>query len=243
MSVIQILRNVLAYSLVTLMVIVAVIPVACIVVFAPQRYMHKRGIVFTSLDLIYRGATLALLLPRRWHDTDRIPQEPAIIVANHQSSIDIPVVGAVLNGAPHLWYALAYYARHPLWGFFLRRLGISVDLERSGTSAKSLLKGVKLLENDSRHAIVFPEGGRYPGKDVREFYRGFAMLARQTGRPVVPVYMPHNGKIFPPDAYLTRWHPLVAQVGESFYLQEGESDHDFVARVRQWFIQESQKWT
>ena len=237
---VQILRNCLSYALCPLLAILLIIPLVVIFLVAPERYTSQRGPVFWILDIVYCTLTLVFLMPRKWYNANRIPDEPAIIVANHQSSLDIPVVGALMRGAPHIWYALSDYTKHPFYGIFLRRIGISVYAHKSGASARGLLYGLRMLRDDPRHVIVFPEGGRYTDGSIHEFYRGFAVLARQTGRPVVPIYMPNNGAIFGPDDYLTTYHPIVAKVGQSFYLQEEETDEQFVQRVRDWFIQQAE---
>lgn len=239
----RILRNAISYLCAVGIFIVIAIPTALVLLVAPDRYMQKRGPVFGMLNIVYHALTLVFLMPRHFYGTDNIPDQPAIIVANHQSSLDILVIGALLNGAPHAWYALAYYAQHPVFGLFLRRLGLPVDARNPNMSAKSLLQGMRAFINNPRHVIIFPEGGRYTDDEIHPFFRGFAVLARATNRPVVPIYMPNNGAIFGPDAYLTNWHPIVAQVGQTFYLHEDESDEAFVARVREWFVQQAETWT
>jgi len=241
MRVVKMLRSALSYILCVPILCFIVLPCLIVLMIAPTSWYQQRSSVYRMLDYLYRSFLYILLLPRDWRGVEHIPREPAIIVANHQSSIDILVVGALMGGAPHIWYAMAYYARHSFFGLFLGRLGIPVDIEKPGASAKSLLKGVRLLHDDPRHVIIFPEGGRYPDTDVESFYRGFAVIAKQTGRPVVPVYMPNNGAILHPQSYLIDYHTIVAQVGQTFYVQEHETEHEFVDRVREWFVQQSQQ--
>jgi len=241
--ILQIARSLLSYVLGGILIVLLVFPCALLILLMPKRYVKQRGVIHNVLYYIYAGAVRCMLMPVYFYHTKRIPDEPAIIVGNHQSSLDIPVTGMLLQGAPHLWYALSYYARHPIFGVFVRGIGISVDVKKDRLSARSLLQGVRILDDDPRHVIIFPEGGRYPGKQVRSFYRGFAMLARKTHRPVVPVYMPHNGVIYHPHAYLTQWHPIVAHVGHPLYPREEESDEVFVQRVRQWFLEQAEEWT
>jgi 1-acyl-sn-glycerol-3-phosphate acyltransferase len=203
---------------------------------------NNNRFIFFLLDLFYKAIVGVLLVPITVAGKEHIPKEPAIIVANHQSALDIPIVGSLLNCHPHVWYALAYYAKIPVLGFFVRRLGIPISTDNGATAARALMQGVKFAKMEKSHIVIFPEGGRYIDGNVHAFSKGFALIARSSGRPVVPIYMPYNGKIYPPMAFWVRWHPLVIRIGPSFVYQENDTDEIFVDRVYTWFVQENEKY-
>lgn len=229
-------RNLLSYFLVFWVVLV-LLPVLFILFLLPASCKQVEKLTFSCIDLLYKGITGALLVPLHISGKSHIPSTPAIIVANHQSSLDIPLVGMLLDGYPHMWYALAYYANFPILGLFIRKLGVPIDRSNLTNAARALIKGIKLVDGANRHVVIFPEGGRFNDGTVHEFLRGFAVIARTTKRPVVPVFMPHNGEMFPPPGILMYPRSLSVTVGKPFVYEKEETDEQFVHRVHDWFEQ------
>ena len=130
---------------------------------------------------------------------------------------------------------MAYYLKTPVIGFLLKRMFVVVDQSDPGKAARSLIQVYRFLQGNNRHLLIFPEGGRYLN-GLHKFYEGFGIIARKTNRPVIPVYMPNNGKIYPPYSFLIHSYPVVAHVGEPFYIEESETESAFVERVRDWFL-------
>jgi 1-acyl-sn-glycerol-3-phosphate acyltransferase len=175
------------------------------------------------------------LNPFKLSGLQNVPEEPAIFVANHQSALDIPVVGALSRGAPHVWLVLAYYLNTPVLGFFIRRMFIPVERDQPTKAAESLRKMIRILQHQPQHLIIFPEGARHMDGLIHEFYEGFALIAKTTRRPVIPVYMPNNSCIYPVYSFYVYACPLDVMVGEPMYIQEGETEAAFSQRVHAWF--------
>lgn len=235
------LRTLLSYFLALCVVLVTILPLLCILAVLSPSYCHDNRCVAWMLDLFYHGIVGALLVPISVTGKENMPHEPAIIIANHQSALDIPILGSVLQKRPHVWYAMSYYVQFPVIGFFIKRLGIPVDQGNGSASARSLRTGVKFAQTHASNILIFPEGGRYNDGTVHEFLVGFAFLARSTGRPVVPVFMPHNGKVYPPHSFWVYWHPLVVVIGPQFVYHEDDTDESFIKRVHGWFEQQAQQ--
>lgn len=232
-----VLRTFFCYGLAGLLLVFTAVPALILLAVLPPTWCYDNRLVFWFMDMLYKGVLGATLLPVSIEGKENIPNEPAIFVANHQSALDIVVLGSLLDGYPHLWYALSYYARFPVLGFFIRRLGVPVDRDNLTSAARSLIKGIKLIQGQRRHIIIFPEGGRFNDGTVHDFLRGFAVIARKTGRPVVPVFMPHNGKVYPPGSFFIYHHKLSATIGKSFFYGEDDTDALFCTRVHAWFVQ------
>jgi len=88
--------------------------------------------------------------------------------------------------------------------------------------------------------MIFPEGGRYTDGTVHDFYGGFVILAKKTGRPVVPVRIFGVHKVYPPDTFWVQKYPITVVVGKPFVYQEGDTDQAFKDRVYQWFIEQKE---
>lgn len=217
-----------------------VIPIV-ILMLLPESSRFDSKLLFRLLDLFYKFIIKALLLPVTIVGKENILHEPAIIAANHQSILDIPLVGMVLDGYPQMWFSLTEYAQKPFLGFFLRRLGVPLDMSNAGSAAQGVLKAVRLVKNNDRHTVIFPEGGRYNDGTVHAFLKGFAFIAKITGRPVVPIFLVNAGKVLLPHSFLIRRYPLTIIIGKPFMYHEGESEDAFTERVYAWFAEQARQ--
>jgi len=206
-----------------------------IVALLPKRYRYDNRFFFKLLYFFYRMVLLCTFMPLRVVGCERVPTQPAIFVGNHQSSLDIPCMGILVRGAPHVWLALSFYARKPLIGFFIRRMNIPVDRDDTSNAAKALLKTINFVTEHHSHLMMFPEGTRRIDGEVHDFFDGFAMIAQKTKRPVVPVFMPTNGLIYPPEHFWMYWHPIEIIIGQPIDHQAGETAEQFKDRVKSWF--------
>jgi 1-acyl-sn-glycerol-3-phosphate acyltransferase len=142
------------------------------------------------------AAALAHLLFRiEVRGAEHVPRTgPAMIVANHSSVLDPPVVGA---GAPRPLHfmAKAELFSIPLFGRLLRAVNAR-PVRREGADARALREALRILE--SGHALlVFPEGTRGPEGALREGKAGAGMLALLSGARVVPAFVEGTGRALP----------------------------------------------
>lgn len=215
------------------------VPPCLIIACLPAKYRYDNRLFFLLLDYFYKIVVYAPLTPVHITGEEHLPKDAAIFVANHQSSFDIPALGSLCNGVSHVWLVLAYYVSTPVLGFFITRMFVPVDKKQSGSSARSLIQLYRFVEGKQRHLLIFPEGGRFIDGTIHPFYEGFAMIAKKTGRPVIPVYMPNNGKLYPPFSFYVYPVDVVIHIGAPFYFQETDTEAEFTQRVRQWFIEQS----
>lgn len=237
--VVTVLRTIFIYFLIACVVIPIMTPLLLLIVCLPHRVCQDSDVIFYLLDLLYKGIMGAALVPISVVGKEYLSTEPAIIVANHQSSLDILFIGSLLDGYPHFWYALSYYANIPVLGSFIRCIGMPLDRSTPTGAGRALMRGIDMIAGKNRHVVLFPEGGRFNDGRVHDFLRGFAIIARKTGRPVIPIFMPYNGIVYPPHSFLIDYHRLKAVIGGPFMLQENETDEAFIARVHAWFDQQA----
>lgn len=190
------------------------------------------------LHWFYKLICKATLTPLIIKGAENFPHEPVILAPNHQSALDIPLVGSLCQGTPHVWLVLEYYASVPILGFFIRQMFVPVDRKSPSKAARSLIKIYKRVQGKNRHLIVFPEGGRFISGKVQEFFEGIAVIARKTNRPVLPIFMPNNRKIYPPGSFYINPYPLIVIVGKPFTIGPEETEKEFMQRIRQWFIEQ-----
>jgi 1-acyl-sn-glycerol-3-phosphate acyltransferase len=134
---------------------------------------------------------------------ERVPATgPLLLVSNHSSLLDPPLVGGVCPRR------LAFLAKAelfgiPLFGRLLLALGAR-PVRREGTDAPALRTALRVLERDGA-LLIFPEGTRSQREGVlREAKAGAGMLAVMSGAAVVPVYVSGSGRAWPRGRRLPR---------------------------------------
>lgn len=119
------------------------------------------------------------------HGADNIPMTgPLILAPNHSSFLDPPLVGCACPRALR-FMAKAELFRNPLIGSFLRKLQ-AFPVHRGTTDLGAIRISLERLKAGDG-LILFIEGTRNPGTHLLPPTAGVAMLARQSGSPVVPV--------------------------------------------------------
>jgi len=136
------------------------------------------------------------------HGTERVPATgPVLLVANHSSFLDPPLVGAVI-ARQVTFMAKAELFDVPLLGALIRRLNAR-PVRREGADASALRTALRALQ-DGGVLVMFPEGTRGPEGTLREAKPGAGMLAVLSGAAVVPVYIEGSGRAWPRGQSLPR---------------------------------------
>jgi 1-acyl-sn-glycerol-3-phosphate acyltransferase len=113
------------------------------------------------------------------------PRRPYVVVSNHQSLADIPLVS-------HLpwemkWVGKKELFRLPIIGLMMKfSLDIPVDRKDPRSGAKMLLRCLKVLEQKCS-VMFFPEGTRSPDGLLGRFNEGAFHLAIKAQVPILPV--------------------------------------------------------
>lgn len=235
------IRTVITYLLIGI-AMAACLPPAIFILLLPEKYRYNNRVLFFLLYLLYKIALKVSFLPKSIKGLDNILKTgPVIFVANHQSSIDIPIVGYLTNGKPHIWLVLSYYENRGILGFFIRRLFVPIDNTNKFKSAKSLVNLLSQAKKYPADIIIFPEAGRFTDGKIHKFYDGFALVAQKTGYPVIPVYMENNGKIYPPHNFLINNYTIKVIIGNPFvYNNSIDTLQSFTESVFQWFVKKNQ---
>lgn len=173
----------------------------------------------------------AVALMRWWFrlrvsGTEHVPHEgPALIVSNHQSILDPPVIG---GAAPRQIYfmAKAELFRIPLFGRLIKALNAR-PVRREGADARALKDAARLLE-EGKALLVFPEGTRSLDGSLAEAKPGVGMLAVMSGAPVVPTYVSGTLEALPKGAARPRRSQVSVRFGPALHFKplsgEGRKD-------------------
>lgn len=232
----MVIHTLVSYFLVAIAYLIFMVPLF-IFLIVPERWRYNSIFMFYWVNIFYRVILKCTLLPIKYKGLENLPADSAIFIANHQSSLDIPLLGVLAGAVPHVWLAKHELLDSVFLRFILPRVSIMVDTSTRQTSMRSLLAALRLVGNGQRrHLMIFPEGGRYTDGKVHEFFGGFGLLAKKTGKPLVPVFIKGVAQIYPPGSFWIKSHPIMVTVGKPFYYHEQETDEEFKNRVRAWFV-------
>lgn len=176
----------------------------------------------------------------------KYPNNPAIIVANHSSSLDIPLIAHLLQAYPHVWISKDAYGKVPFFGFVMKRLNVLVNRESPASGRKALLTAINIVKDKNRLVVLFPEGRRFDDGQIHKMYSGFAILATQLNRPVIPILIRGLNSVYPKNSHLinSKHNPVDVVIGEPmFYNKDNETNQEFVASVQNWFEVQLKKRT
>ena len=176
---------------------------------------------------------MRLLFRLEAHGTEHVPRHgPVLIVANHASFLDPPLVGGAAP-RPLSFMAKAELFRIPLFGGLIRRLNAR-PVRREGADAGALRAALRILQEGGM-LLMFPEGTRGPEGALRPAKPGAAMLALLSGAPVVPVLIRGSGRAWPRGRRLPRPVKVVVRFGPPrVFERQGrradKADYDAVSR-------------
>ena len=169
---------------VLLIVMVPMVGIARLVTapFDPGRY--HAGLLFRKVAVFHQ------MLNPLWRfrvtgDVPTDPRRPYVVVANHESFVDILLIS-------HLpfemkWLSKSEFFKFPFAGWAMRIVG-DIRLERGDvrSGVKALAECRKWLERNVS-VMIFPEGTRSPSGPLGEFHEGAFRIAIQTGAPILPL--------------------------------------------------------
>ncbi len=225
--------------LLTLLFLVSA-PLVLVMMLLPARIRYRSKLLFKLINLFCWAVIKASCVPVTFEGREHIPDEPIIFAANHQSSVDIPLVAVLARGKPHVWLATQILMKGKLLRWVVPRLAVMVDTSSREKAMRSTINLVRLAKKTHVDIMIFPEGARFPDDKVHPFYGGFVTLAKMLKRPVVPVYISGANKVYPPKTFWIHRYPIQVTVGKPFEMGPDESDAQFKDRVHNWFVKESE---
>jgi 1-acyl-sn-glycerol-3-phosphate acyltransferase len=166
--------------------------------------MTTRDIVQMAFFALVIRPFAALFIGLRVHGREHLPaRDPFIIVANHSSHLDAV---SLLNLFPlrrlrHIRPVAAadYFGRNKLVSLLGHMLFNILPIARKAITAETnpVPRMAAALEA-GESLIIFPEGTRGSGEEMRRFHSGVAHLVENTPNvPVVPAYLVNMGRSLP----------------------------------------------
>lgn len=177
--------------------------------------------LFTRFAALIARTILRLAARVRVEGLANLPREgPLIVVANHLSNADPPLVAGWLT--PALGRQLHILAKESLFvgplGILFRALGASPV--RSGGSDMEAFRVAKGVLDRGEVLCIFPEGTRSTSGALIEPKPGVAMLALRSAVPILPMGISGTDRFLGRGQMLPRFRaPVTLRVGRPFVLE------------------------
>lgn len=169
------------------------------------------GLTVIVIAMFSKGGNVAHQVARLWarsillvsrvqveiEGLEHIPQgRSCIIMPNHQSNFDIPVLLGRLP-VQFRWLAKQELFKIPIFGRGMRGCGyISIDRSNRKRAFASLKEAARKIR-EGVSVLIFPEGTRSEDGKIRSFKKGGFVLAVDAGVPIVPVVIFGTRSIMP----------------------------------------------
>jgi 1-acyl-sn-glycerol-3-phosphate acyltransferase len=180
------------------------LPVLMIPILSPKQF-HLTGIINRWwARLLFFFVFLPVEVDYRFK-YDRKKQ--FIFCPNHFSYLDIPTAGLCRYNT--IFVGKSEMGRIPLFGYMYKKLHITVDRSSLKSKFNTLKQSMQAID-EGKNLVIFPEGGIVTDKDpvIGRFKDGAFRIAIEKQIPIVPVTIPYNWIILPPNEFLLRWHRL-----------------------------------
>ena len=119
---------------------------------------------------------------------EHVPESGRFVYcSNHQSLVDILILGAVLPG-DYKWAAKRSLMKIPFLGWHLRLAGhVPVDRGAGGKAAEDVIDRFTSVLRKDKPLLIFPEGTRTLDGTIKDFKPGAFKAAIRGNAPIIPV--------------------------------------------------------
>ncbi len=149
-----------------------------------------------------------------------IQDGPCIIVANHQSFLDPPLLGQMYETKVH------FLARKTLFDppFMKQVLPLcnALPIDQKRPDPGSLLGVIRLLRSGGR-IVIFPEGARCPDGEIHDAMPGIGLIiSKLASVPVQPIRIQGAYDCLPIHSKSVKFRPITVSIGDPISFSRDE---------------------
>ena len=166
---------------------------------APARWLRERFMLLVMNPILDHYAA------RRASGFEKLLhlKGPVILVANHASHMDTPIILSALPRKLRKRTAVAaaadYFYRYRITAYLASLLFNTVPVDRNGGGGGT--KHLDKLLDDGWNLLLYPEGTRKHGNTPGRVRRGAAVLASHHNLSIVPIRVTGTAAAMPPGAF------------------------------------------
>jgi 1-acyl-sn-glycerol-3-phosphate acyltransferase len=190
----RLIRNILAYFLAFLLILLMFFPVLLV-----SGLFKYDKFIYSSARLVIRAVLKVLGVKAevrgfRAGDFSR----PPVVICNHLSNLDGPLLLSVLPVNPRVMIK-AEARQIPLIGWVMQ-LADFVFVDRSSPQRRqaALAEAIEKITKKQYSFLVFPEGTRSKSGAMQDFKKGSFLIASRSGAPLLPVKISGTRSLLPP---------------------------------------------
>lgn len=140
---------------------------------------------------------------------DNVPKYgPLIVVSNHVSYLDPPIVGGAVKRQLHFMAKTELFEKK-WFSYILKKMG-TFPVKRGVPDKSAIRKSLNILNNDQA-LCMFPEGTRIKTGKLGEAKPGVTLIALMSKSPILPVAIKHSDD---------KNNALQVAIGKPFLLDE-----------------------
>ncbi len=163
---------------------------------------------------------LFLLTRCRVEGRENVPRQgPLLVVANHLSLVDPPMLNVILD-RKMMFMAKKQLFHFRLIGYLVRGFG-AFPIHRGQLDRQALRQSYQVLA-DGLALVMFPEGMRSRSGQLRPAFFGAALIASRSGAPILPIGISGTEKL----ERLSWWWrrpKITVNIGHPFHLSPPRS--------------------
>ncbi|MGC9220189.1 MAG: lysophospholipid acyltransferase family protein, partial [Solirubrobacteraceae bacterium] len=164
----------------------------------PARWLRENFIQFVLTPVLDHYAARRAT----GHEALSSIQAPVILIANHASHMDTPVILSSLPRRLRKRTAVAaaadYFYRNRLVASMVSLLFNTVPVDRKGSGGTKNMAYLDHLLDDGWNLLLYPEGSRKHDGSLTRVRRGAAVLAAAHKLPIVPIRVSGTAEAMPP---------------------------------------------
>ena len=142
-----------------------------------KKFLHR--VLCSSLKI--SSIILVPLKQKTINESGEDFSKPAIILANHQSHIDLPLL--MMQSPKFIILTTKWVWNNPAYGFYIRYLNFYPVTQ----GYEPLIDKLKKKVEEGFSILVFPEGTRSPDHKIHRFHKGAFLLAEKLNLDIVPI--------------------------------------------------------
>jgi 1-acyl-sn-glycerol-3-phosphate acyltransferase len=197
-------------------------------VYRSLRALVQRGVLFPVIATLCRPEVTGR------HVFDGLTG-PYVVVANHVSHLDCPVVLSCLPASvlrrSSVAAAADYFYTSRARGALVTFAFSAMPLDRHAKNAFAVQTCSDVLRRGGV-LVIFPEGTRSRDGSLGTFRCGAARVAIDNRVPIVPIATKGLNVVLAPGTVLPRPRRVLVRIGEPLRSHHGENVHAFTARIQ-----------
>ena len=181
--------------------------------YPPEKYTRAYAItrIFVRIIIPLLGGITVI-------GGENIPETgPIILAPNHRAYMDPPYLSLVTKRQLHLMAKDTLF-RIPVFGPYIKAMG-AFPVKRGAADRGAIKQAIAELKA-GRVMGIFPEGTRADPGTLLPAEKGFALIAKQTGIPIVPIALEGTDLVHPKHAKRLHRAHVTATVGKPMTAQQ-----------------------